>query len=60
MGGFAFGLRDHGSRMVAADVEESAQDLIASTDNHERLTRQIPRDVLTGLANLFNASNKLP
>src|SRR5262249_12280796 len=55
-----FGCGHDGSGMMAADIEEAAQDLIISSDNQERLFTQLRRNILTGLTNLLGTPNELP
>jgi hypothetical protein len=56
----AFGGGHDGGGMVAANIEESAQNLIVASDNKKRFSSQLPRYVLARLAYLVGASNKLP
>src|SRR5262245_5222519 len=56
----AFWRGHDGGGMVATDVEEAAQNLIVASDDQERFPGQLPRDVLTRLADLLGAPNKLP
>ena len=56
----SFGLGHHGGGMVAADIEESAQNAIIGSHDENRITRQIAGDVLTRLANLIDAPHYLP
>jgi hypothetical protein len=58
--GPTFRLGHHGGGMVAADIEESAQNAIIGSHDENRITRQIARDVLTRLANLSGAPHYLP
>src|SRR5262245_37363814 len=56
----AFGGGQDGGGMVATNVEEAAQNMIVASDYQERLSGQLPRDVLARLADLLGAPNKLP
>jgi hypothetical protein len=46
--------------MVAADVEESAQDAVAPSHDQDRLPGNLAGDVLPRLANLLGSPNPLP
>ena len=59
-GGCAARFGHHGGRVMAADVEESAQFAILTADYQDRLSRNFCSDVLPGRRNLFRAANHLP
>src|SRR5262245_17015171 len=45
---------------MAAHVEEPAQLAVVAPDDEDRLVRELPREVLAGLADLVGAAGELP
>ncbi len=56
----ACGPGDHRGGVVAADVEEAAQDAVVAAHHHQRLAGEFERDELAGLAHLVDPAGVLP
>src|SRR5881394_3515830 len=53
-------LRHNGCRMMAAYIEESVKNIICVAHDHNRLARDLARDVLAGRFDLFHSADELP
>jgi hypothetical protein len=60
MFGASFALRYNRSRVVAADVEESAQNVVIAFNDEDRFAGNFATDVLSRIADSFGAAGDLP
>jgi hypothetical protein len=58
--GSSFSLGHHRGGMMAADIEESAQNIVVTPDDENRLAGYLASDVLTRKANLLGAPEHMP
>ncbi len=56
----AFRLRDHGRRMVPANVVKGAQHAITATRDNDRLSREVGREKTSFVSHLIGAPRHLP
>jgi hypothetical protein len=58
--GSSFGLGHNGGCMMAADIEESAQNTVSASHNENRLAGNFASEVLTWKTNLVGAPHHVP